>query len=85
MFAESLRHHAPKGTWPHGKPEKGTWHGGKKSTGVRTALLSCPDCGKIGSLGDHKIAANGAVSPSVVCPTEGCRFHEWIILDGWEA
>lgn len=32
----------------------------------------------------HTIADDGTVSPSVVCPREGCSFHEFIRLDGWK-
>lgn len=32
----------------------------------------------------HTIAADGTVSPSVVCPIEGCDFHEFVRLIGWE-
>jgi hypothetical protein len=85
MFAEEFSQRVPQGAWPDGVAEKGTWHGGRKADDTRTASLSCPDCGKIGSLSDHKIDDQGRVSPSVVCPTKGCDFHEWLILDGWEA
>jgi len=60
----------------------GQWRG-LKADGVRTAGLSCPDCGQVASLSHHKIDQDGIVTPSVVCPTEGCKFHEWIKLDGW--
>ena len=26
---------------------------------------------------DHEIESNGEVSPSVVCPEDGCDFHKW--------
>ena len=60
-----------------------TWKGGRTPAG-RTALLSCPD-GHIASLSQHTIAADGTVSPSVVCPEPGCDFHEHVRLVGWEA
>lgn len=59
----------------------GTRKGGQSPAG-RTALLACPN-GHIGSLSDHDIAPDGTVSPSVVCPHEGCTFHEFIKLEGW--
>lgn len=31
----------------------------------------------------HRIDASGAVFPSVVCPSEGCAFHEYVALDEW--
>ena len=74
--------HVPYSTWPGGIAVRGTWHGGKKSDGTRTALMACPACGKIASLGDHEIDVDGNVNPSVVCPL-GCAYHEWVTLDGW--
>lgn len=31
----------------------------------------------------HKIAADGTLSPSYVCPREGCTFHEFVRFEGW--
>lgn len=58
--------------------EKGTW-----SQHEGHVLMSCPMCGKLGRLDDHKIAENGLVSPSVVCPVESCSFHDTVKLLGW--
>ena len=44
----------------------------------------CPK-GHYGYLGDHEIAADGTVAPSVVCPAEGCGFHDTVRLLGWDA
>ena len=48
-------------------------------------MLRCPR-GHVASL-DHDIAADGAVSPSAVCPGDRmpCDFHEFIRLEGWSA
>ena len=32
---------------------------------------------------NHTIAADGSVSPSMVCPNPPCPYHEFIQLDGW--
>ena len=50
--------------------------------GVRTAGMTCPN-GHTASLSGHAIAADGKVSPSVVCPHNGCDFHEYVQLEGW--
>lgn len=34
-------------------------------------------------LSSHRIAADGTVSPSVVCQTAGCAFHDFVRLDDW--
>jgi hypothetical protein len=46
------------------------------------ATMTCPD-GHGMILRNHRIAANGMVSPSVVCPNPACGFHEFVRLDGW--
>jgi hypothetical protein len=46
------------------------------------ASMACPQ-GHGLTLGNHAIAANGAVFPSVVCPSHGCDFHEFVRLDRW--
>lgn len=33
---------------------------------------------------DHDITTDGEVSPSVVCPENGCSFHEWVVLDAYD-
>jgi len=60
----------------------GTWKGLKTPDG-RKASFTCPKCGGFGSLTDHDIAPDGTVTPSVVCPYDGCDFHEFIKLEGW--
>jgi hypothetical protein len=32
----------------------------------------------------HSIAADGRVSPSVVCLARGCSFHEYVCLHDWQ-
>lgn len=63
-------------------PARGTWRRTKTSAGP-SANIVCPQCGTEGAL-DHEIAADGAVSPSLVCPGKGCTFHEYGKLEGWE-
>lgn len=70
-------------TYPHDNDLlPGTWKGGNSPYG-RTALFCCSN-GHIGSLSNHEIAEDGTVTPSVVCPHEGCNFHEFIKLEGWQ-
>ena len=35
-------------------------------------------------IADHKISNHGEVSPSVVCTAQGCTWHEYIRLEGWQ-
>jgi hypothetical protein len=67
-------------------PGKGEWSP-SLDRGRRSALIGCPSCGCFGSLGNHQIAADGTVSPSLVCPWEpenGCKFHDNGKLVGWD-
>jgi hypothetical protein len=50
----------------------------------RSAMVSCPTCGKTASLSGHEIADDGVVTPSVVCPYDKCKFHEHVTLGGWQ-
>jgi hypothetical protein len=61
----------------------GTWKGGEVDGVLATALLKCPN-GHIASLSDHTIHADGYVEPSVVCPEDGCGFHDMVGLEGWD-
>lgn len=58
----------------------GTW----TPLGVDNAMVTCQnDREHVATLSDHKIDENGVVTPSLVCPVEGCGFHEWVRLQGW--
>lgn len=35
------------------------------------------------SIHKHTILDDGTVQPSVGCPVQGCGFHEFIKLEGW--
>ena len=61
---------------------KGVWELASTPAGY-TALMSCPECGKIAALSDHTIEEDGSVHPSVVCPRDNCTFHKHIQLEGW--
>ena len=63
--------------------EPATWKGLQLESGGRSAYLVCPQCDQLGVLIDHEILPDGTVQPSVVCPTQGCTFHEMIKLEGW--
>jgi hypothetical protein len=66
-----------------GEPQNGMfWRPLQKSDGSQTAWFRCPK-GHLGMLSAHTIGADGTVTPSVVCPTEGCGFHEYIKLKDW--
>ena len=76
-------------TLKQGEPwyAKGVWKGAKMieddGTVKRTANVSCPECGITASLSRHTIAADGKVTPSLVCPYGGCSFHDHVVLEGW--
>lgn len=59
---------------------KGVWY-----VYGETIVMSCPECGAIGVLTDHKADSDGKVTPSVVCSRDGCGFHDYVKLEGWDA
>lgn len=52
---------------------------------VQLAIVKCPKCGRECGVGKatHSIAADGTVMPSMICPHDGCDFHEYVTLFGW--
>ena len=48
------------------------------------AHISCPKCAQVIFLHDYKIEENGQVFPSIICPSDGCKFHEHIKLKDWD-
>lgn len=58
--------------------------------GRNTARITCPKCGRTSVL-PHAVAADGTVTPSVVCaysavvecPHERCDFHDMARLLNW--
>lgn len=54
-----------------------------KLDGQLTARVSCSN-GHVGILTDHTIDYDGKVNPSLVCPEDGCGFHEFVQLNGWK-
>jgi len=64
--------------------EKGTYKPCFNQDGRKSAFIVCPDCGTRLHMNPHIVAANGTVSPSVVCHGDGCNFHDYVVLDGGE-
>ncbi len=60
----------------------GTWKGAATET-KRSAMVTCPGCGREMSLTGHYIFYDGKVTPSLVCPFD-CGFHDWITLENWK-
>lgn len=46
-------------------------------------VIAC-NAGHESVLRTHTVSAAGEVSPSLVCPTKGCKFHEYATLEGWD-
>ncbi len=70
-----------------GVMRKGEWRDVPACLGVpnATALVCCPGCAKILSLGKHTIDPDGTVTPSLVCPFKSCDFHDYVKLADWKA
>lgn len=72
--------------------QPGTWRPWVYGTGRQAgAVVTCPICLRTMSVGGgrfgsaHTIAADGTVSPSLVCPYPPCAWHVFVRLDGWPA
>ncbi len=61
---------APRGSW---------W---RASLSPIVVSLKCPSCGRSMCI-PHAIAADGTVTPSVICPYENCGWHVFVRLGGW--
>lgn len=70
-----------RGTREEQKPAE--WRPTIEVGGKRSASIICPLCTQRSYL-DHDIAADGTVTPSIVCPAEGCTFHVMGKLLDWE-
>lgn len=67
-------------TWPVG----GYWRR-IVVDGQVTARIGCPECHYVATLEDHEISDKGEVTPSVLCPNHGCRYHAvGVVLVDWE-
>lgn len=64
--------------------ERGTWKELKDGEN-KSATFTCPECSVVGilDLNDFSIKEDGTIEPSVDCPTEGCAFHDRVILVDW--
>lgn len=60
----------------------GPWWATIKRDGRDLVQVKCPH-GHIADLIDHAITDDGAVTPSLVCPEEGCGFHAFVNLEGF--
>lgn len=68
-----------------------SWKPFRDIDGSTGAIFTCTN-GHTGTLvspsrpeDHHTIDDGGVVSPSVVCPEDGCGFHDHVRLVGWEA
>lgn len=91
--ATEFTHHAVR--WPDGNnplPPPRTWdYANKYAATVHArayandlALCTCSNghtCRLVSTV--HRVADDGTVSPSYVCPVVGCGFHEFVRLVGW--
>jgi len=69
--------------------QPGQWWAGLSGVDrPRWVSVRCPLCGKSASISrpggeGHQIAADGTVTPSLVCPHEPCTWHVMAKLAGW--
>jgi len=62
-------------------PPPGTWRAATRNLQVVGVIVTCPDCGTVGTLGaQYSVDPTGHVNPSVRCD---CGWHAFIELGGW--
>lgn len=49
----------------------------------RTAMMTCPECGRINSLDGFQIGSDGVVRSTFSCVHRGCDFKDQVKLVGW--
>jgi hypothetical protein len=73
---------------PKGKSdEPGTWNVIEypRARRVQWCEFTCPNGhGASITKSIHAIAQDGTVNPSVICPRQGCTFHEFVRLISWK-
>lgn len=62
---------------------KRRWVPVKLKSHRRTAMITCPGCGRIGSLDAFQIGSDGVVHPVFGCAHRGCEFKDQVKLVGW--
>lgn len=68
----------PQGSWDW------TVYGGWREQPKRVVpAVTCPLCNRLFALANHQVAADGSVTPSVVCTREGCSWHVMVTLVGY--
>lgn len=78
----------PRGDRRQPTPGRAFWYLHDEQPDWRYVVVSCPN-GHLSTLRHlsrnegHQIAPDGAVHPSVVCPHDGCDFHEFVKLENW--
>ena len=49
----------------------------------KSVSFTCPN-GHTYLLNKYEILPNGSVHPAVLCPADGCNFHDFIKLEDWD-
>lgn len=62
----------------------GSWAFMKRYNLPPMVVVNCPQCQELGLLSDHKVVADGSVSPSMDCQNDDCTYHTFIRLYGWD-
>jgi hypothetical protein len=65
-----------------GERRPGTWWPWLAGESQRVTVW-CGACGRSATI-DHDIAADGTVTPSLMCPYDGCGWHVFARLEGWQ-
>ena len=60
----------------------GMWKMVSLNGGKKVPMIVCPH-GHLCILDSYHVLPSGTVLPLVLCPIDGCPFHEFVKLEGW--
>ena len=67
---------------PNGEDKPGTWKMVNLTPAKRVPMIVCPN-DHLCTLESYHVMESGYVLPLVLCPIDGCPFHEFVKLEGW--
>jgi hypothetical protein len=66
----------------NGEVVPGTWKMVDLTPEKKVPMIVCSH-GHLCTLESYQIQPSGLVLPLVLCPIDGCDFHEFVRLEGW--
>lgn len=84
VLPRESKHWPSPGTWTFVRSRERVSGTNPGKRGTPTARVACAKCGQSAPIWFHEIDAEGNVTPSLVCPMDGCDWHVTVMLQGWK-